>query len=119
MSFYSEMADVADDLITEFGQSVTLKVASGTSYNTSTGGVTVTYTDQIGHGCTVDFDKGLIDGEKVRIGDRLVLLSPFGLTEPTEGDKLIIGSDTWSIVPPVTVTNPAGTPVLYEVQVRK
>jgi len=119
MTFYSDMAEVADDLITEFGQSITLKVSAGTAYDPSTGGVTITYTDQVGHGCTVDFDKGLIDGEKVRIGDRLVLLSPLGLTEPTEGDKLVIGSDTWNIVPPVTVTNPAGTPVLYEVQVRK
>ncbi len=119
MSFYSDMADVADDLITEFGQTVTLKVASGTTYNPSNGDVTVSYTDQSGHGCTVDFDKHLIDGTKVRIGDRLVLLSPFGVSEPTEGDKLVIGSDTWNIVPPVTVTNPAGTPVLYEVQVRK
>lgn len=119
MTFYSDMADVADDLIVEFGQVVTLKVAAGTAYNPATGEVTVTYTDQAGHGCTVDFDKGLIDGEKVRIGDRLVLLSPFGLSEPTEGDKLVIGSDTWNVIPPVVVTNPAGTPVLYEVQVRK
>jgi len=119
MTFYSEMADVADDLITEFGQPITLKVAAGTAYYPSTGGVTVTYTDQTCNGCTVDFDKDLIDGTKVRIGDRLVLLSPIGISEPTEGDKLVIGSDTWNIVPPVTVTNPAGTPVLYEVQVRK
>ena len=119
MTFYSDMADVADDLITEFGQAVTLKVASGTAYDPATGGATVTYTDQPGHGCTVDFDKELIDGEKIRIGDQLVLLSPIGISEPTEGDKLVKGSDTWNIVPPVTVTNPAGTPVLYEVQVRK
>lgn len=31
MTFYSDMADVADDLITEFGQDITLKIAAGTA----------------------------------------------------------------------------------------
>lgn len=119
MTFYSEMAEVADDIITEFGQAVTLKVSSGTTYDPETGASTVTYADQTGQGCVIEFDKKLIDGTKVRIGDKVVLLSPSGITEPKDGDQLVIGSDTWQVVPPVIVTAPAGVAVLYEVQVRK
>ena len=119
MTFYSDMADTADELITEFGQSVTLKVSAGAAYDPETGSSVVTYTDQSGHGCVVDFDKKLIDGTKVRIGDKLVLLSPLGVSEPKDGDQLVIGAETWQLVPPVTVTAPAGVAVLYEVQVRK
>ena len=119
MTFYSDMADTADELITEFGQSVTLKVSAGAAYDPETGSSVVTYTDQSGHGCVVDFDKKLIDGTKVRIGDKLVLLSPLGISEPKDGDQLAIGAETWQVVLPVTVTAPAGVAVLYEVQVRK
>ncbi len=119
MTFYSDMADTADELITEFGQAVTLKVSAGSAYDPETGSSVVTYTDQAGHGCVVDFDKKLIDGTKVRIGDKLVLLSPIGISEPKDGDQLVVGAETWQLVPPVTVTAPAGVAVLYEVQVRK
>ena len=119
MTFYSDMADTADELIAEFGQAVTLKVSAGTTYDPETGSSVVTYTDQSGHGCVVEFDKKLIDGTKVRVGDKLVLLSPIGITEPKDGDQLVIGAETWQLVPPVTVTAPAGVAVLYEVQVRK
>lgn len=119
MTFYSDMAATADELITEFGQSVTLKVSAGAAYDPETGSSAVTYTDQVGHGCVIDFDKKLIDGTKVRIGDKLVLLSPIGVSEPKDGDQLVIGAETWQLVPPVTVTAPSGVAVLYEVQVRK
>jgi hypothetical protein len=66
----------------------------------------------------VEFDKDVIDGTKVRVGDKLCLLSPIGVTEPKDGDMLVIGSDTWSVVPPVSVVAPAGIACLYEVQLR-
>ena len=116
---YAEIAADVDLMIYEAGQSMTLKVSSGAAYDPETGSSVVTYTDQAGHGCVVDFDKKLIDGTKVRIGDKLVLLSPLGISEPKDGDQLVIGADTWQLVPPVTVTAPAGVAVLYEVQVRK
>ena len=119
MTFYSDMATTADELITEFGQAVTLKASAGAAYDPETGSSVVTYADQSGHGCVVDFDKKLIDSTKVRIGDKLVLLSPLGISEPKDGDQLVIGAETWQLVPPVTVTAPAGIAVLYEVQVRK
>lgn len=119
MSFYSEMADVADELITEFGQTVTHKVQSGTAYDPDTGSSVVSYVDSAGHGCVVEFDKEVIDGTKVRIGDKLCLLSPIGVTEPKDGDLIVIGSETWNVVPPVSVVAPAGVACLYEVQLRK
>ena len=119
MSFYSEMALVADDLISEFGQTITHKVQSGSSYDPDTGTTTLSYVDSVGTGCMVEFDKDVIDGTKVRIGDKLCLLSPIGLTEPKDGDLIVIGSDTWNVVPPVSVVAPAGIACLYEVQLRK
>ena len=119
MTFYSDMADTAEELIAEFGQSVTLKVASNGAYDPETGSTAVTYADQSAKGVVIDYDKKLIDGTKVRIGDRQCLLSPLGITEPKDGDKIAFGAEVWQVVPPVTVTNPAGVPVLYEVQIRK
>ena len=119
MSFYAEMASVAHELITEFGQKVTHKVQSGTAYDPETGASVVSYVDSSGHGCVVDFDKDVIDGTKVRVGDKLCLLSPIGVTEPKDGDLIVIGVETWNVVPPVMVVAPAGIACLYEVQLRK
>lgn len=119
MSFYSEMAEVADDLITEFGQTVTHKVQSASTYDPDTGASTLTYVDSTGHGCIVEFDKELIDGSSVRVGDKLCLLSPAGISEPKLGDLIVIGAETWNVVPPVSVVAPAGIACLYEVQLRK
>jgi hypothetical protein len=33
-------------------------------------------------------------------------------------NKVIVQGRTWSIVPPLKEINPAGTPILYELQVR-
>lgn len=119
MTFYSDMADVADDLIIEFGQSVTVRRQTGSTYDPDTGGSTITTSDETGHGCVIEFDKELIDGSHVRVGDRLLLLSPIGVTEPRENDLVIFGSESWQIVPPVSITAPSGVPVLYEVQLRR
>lgn len=119
MSFYTEMAAVADSLITEFGMAVTVKVPSGSAYNPDTGTVTVTYADQSGYGCVVDFDKDMIDGTKVRIGDKLMLLAPSGVSEPFDGCLVVANSETWTVIPPVNVTSPAGIACLYQVQLRK
>lgn len=119
MSFYADMAIVADQLITEFGQTVTHKVQSGTAYDPETGASTVSYVDSSGKGCVVEFDKHLIDGSKVRVGDKLCLMSPIGVTEPKDGDLVVIGAETWNVVPPVSVVAPAGIACLYEVHLRK
>jgi len=119
MTFYAEMAAVADDLIVEFGQSVTHRVQSGTAYDPETGSSVVSYVDSIGHGCVVEFDKKLIDGTKITMGDKLLLLSPIGVTEPKDGDLLVIAGETWNVVAPVSVVAPAGIACLYEVQLRK
>jgi hypothetical protein len=119
MSFYTEMALVADDLISEFGQTVTHKVQSGTTYDPDTGSSVVSYVDSSGHGCIVEFNKDVIDGTKVRIGDKLCLLSPIGVTEPKDGDLLVMSGETWNVVSPVSVVAPAGIACLYEVQLRK
>jgi hypothetical protein len=119
MSFYTEMALVADDLIIEFGQSVTHRVQSGTTYDPDTGSSTISYVDSVGHGCMVEFDKDVIDGTKVRIGDKLCLLSPISVNEPKDGDLLVMSGETWNVVPPVSVVAPAGIACLYEVQLRK
>jgi len=116
---YAEIAADVDLMIYEAGQSMTLKVSSGAAYDPETGSSVVTYTDQSATGCTDEFEKKLIDGTKIRIGDKLVWLSPIGISEPKDGDQLVIGSDTWQVVPPVSVISPAGIACLYGVQVRK
>ena len=38
---------------------------------------------------------------------------------PGLGSKVVIQGFEWAIVPPIKEINPAGTPILYELQVRR
>lgn len=60
------------------------------------------------------------DGVLITQTDRKALLSPIGLTitPDPETDRLIENGNSLQIVT-VTPTSPAGTPLLYELQVRR
>jgi hypothetical protein len=55
----------------------------------------------------------------IQAGDRKVTVSAEGLSvAPEPADRLTIGSTVWTIVS-VTPTDPGGTAVVYECQVRR
>ena len=112
---YSRPRATAERLIAKFGQAATLRrtVSGGTPYDPTT--------DTVGYPCTIvvqSYADALIDGTRIKRGDKKVMVSTKGLTiEPTTSDALVIGgvSHELAMVKPMA---PGGTVVLWEVQAR-
>ncbi len=115
---YDELAEIADELLKEFGQEVVIRRVMAGEYNPETGSATLTTVDQAGVGAVFDYGDRLIDGSMILSGDKQLFLSPVGIGAPTPEHKAIVGQDTYNIVR-VKTTAPAGTAVLYECQLRK
>jgi len=116
MTFYSDMADMVNELLDDFGQTVTLRrTVAGTfdaTTETESGGSTSDITTT---GIQKNYRQDQIDGTRVQHGDRLYILDDDQV--PVLSDKVKVGSVYWNIVDIQTV-NPAGTPLAYFVQVR-
>lgn len=121
MAFYDEMAVMALEMITEFGQPVTISKTEPGEYDPETGGpapgVTV---EQIAQGILLDFTgQEFQNNSLIRQGDKKLKIAAQGLAwVPGLLDKVVAQGRAWSIVPPLKEVNPAGTPILYELQVR-
>ena len=118
MSLYSELATVADELLTEFGQAVTIRHRTAGAYDPATGAVAVTTTDETGRGVLRDYKTRHIDGTMILRGDKYVLLSPVGITAPDTDDRIVIGGVDYAVVS-IETEAPAGTALLHTVQIRR
>ncbi|NSX15984.1 hypothetical protein HTY52_18020 [Cupriavidus taiwanensis] len=123
MSFYDEMAALADELLREFGKPLTLRCVLPGSYDPGSGTAPETVTDYPGTGALFDYamlaaGQTWIPSTLIEVGDKQCLLSPAGVPLPTTGDQLVDGAEVWQ-VQNVKAANPAGTPVLYELQLRR
>ncbi|WP_404939022.1 hypothetical protein P7C00_11415 [Pseudomonas sp. JDS08PS003] len=121
MAFYDEMAVMALEMITEFGQPVTIRDIKPGEYDPDTDSAGPdTVTEQTAQGILLDFT-GLEfqNNSLIKQGDKKFKVAAQGLAwAPDLLNKVIIQGRTWSIVPPLKEINPAGTPILYELQVR-
>ena len=121
MAFYEEMAVMALEMITEFGQPVTISKTQPGEYDPDIGGeapgVTV---EQVAQGILLDFTgQEFQNNSLIKQGDKKLKIAAQGLAwVPGLLDKVVAQGRTWSIVPPLKEVNPAGTPILYELQVR-
>lgn len=118
MSFYASMQGTALSLLTKFGQTVTHTIRTAGTYDPTTGAVTVTETSQSVNVALFDFGAEEIDGMIVIAGDKRAYIASSGVTAPKVDDTLSVGGVVWTIKR-VTDTNPAGTSIMYDVQVRK
>lgn len=123
MTLYTELATVADELLAEFGQAVTIRHRTAGAYDPATGSVTVTTTDETGRAALFDFGlhqsgTSFTAGALIQAGDKQMLLSPVGITAPKPGDHAIAAGVTWN-VSAVKETAPAGTVVIYELLLRR
>ena len=123
MSLYSELAETANSLLSEFGQVVTLRSQTAGDYDPDTGAAAIVAADQSGVGCVFDFGMhasgaSFTAGSMILAGDKQLLLSPAGIAAPEPGSQVIIGADTWTVVS-VKTTAPAGVAVIYECQLRR
>lgn len=120
-TFYDEMAVMALELITEFGQPVTLRDTIKGVYDPATGKTGPdTVTERTAQGILLDFTgQEFQTNSLIKVGDKKLKIAASGLSSPpTLLSKAVIQGKTWSIVPPLKEINPAGTPLLYELQVR-
>ena len=117
MTFYTDMAAVANDLLAEFGAPVILLRTTPGTFDpvteTETGATTAELTTT---GIQKSYKAELIDGTRIKHGDKLYVLDDTQVPDLT--DKLNVGSEYWSIVN-IDEKNPAGTALVYLVQVRK
>ncbi|GLX91966.1 hypothetical protein [Pseudomonas lundensis] len=121
MAFYDEMAVMALEMITEFGQPVTISKTESGEYDPEIGGeVPGATVEQIAQGILLDFTgQEFQNNSLIRQGDKKLKIAAQGLAwAPGLLDKVIVQGRTWSIVPPLKEVNPAGTPILYELAVR-
>ena len=121
MAFYDEMAVMALEMITEFGQPVTISKTEPGEYDPETGGESPgTTIEQTAQGILIDFTgQEFQNNSLIKQGDKKLKIAAQGLEwVPDLLNKVIIQGRTWSIVPPLKEINPAGAPILYELQVR-
>lgn len=121
MAFYDEMAVMALETLTEFGQPVIIRATTVGEYDPETGTApTDTVTEQTAQGILLDFTgQEFQTNSLIKQGDKKLKIAAKGLAwVPDLLNKVIIQGRTWSIVPPLKEINPAGTPILYELQVR-
>lgn len=120
-TFYDEMAVMALEMITEFGQPVTIRATTAGEYDPETGSAPPDSTkEQTAQGILLDFSgQEFQNNSLIKQGDKKLKIAAQGLEwAPDLLNKVIVQGRTWSIVPPLKEINPAGTPILYELQVR-
>ena len=121
MAFYDEMAVMALEMISEFGQPVTLIKTEPGEYDPETGGESPGETlEQIAQGILLDFTgQEFQSNSLIKQGDKKLKIAAQGLEwAPDLLNKIVVQGRAWSIIPPLKEINPAGTPILYELQVR-
>lgn len=122
MTFYSDMSDISDDLLGEFGQVVTITRNTVGAYDPATGSASVSTVTQIGNGAIFEYKMlangvNQINGTLLQQGDKRLLLSTAGITAPKLDDKVLANGITYTIKN-IKETSPAGSPVLYECLLR-
>jgi len=111
------MADMTVELLTEFGQSVTLKRSTGNSIDPVTGVVTAgTDASVVTTGVLKPYPSRMVDGVRILSTDRELTVTNEQIPTPT--DKVTMNSQDWAIVG-ITEMNPAGTVIAYKLQVRR
>lgn len=117
---YARTAATSARLLAKFGRDVTLRNYSTTTvaYDPSTGTMAPTTSDSTRKGALLDFAAGQVNGPGglVQQGDKKLLMEPG--TVPALEDRVLVGTDEY-VIKGISEVNPAGTPVIYELHLRK
>lgn len=122
--FYDRMAATALRLIEQFGQTVTLRDTVPGEYDPVAGGSTPeTTVDQPAQAILQDYalqqaGMSYAEGTVIKQGDKKILVAAQGITPPTLTTSVLADDATWTIVN-IKEINPAGTPLVYELQGRR
>ena len=117
MTFYSETAEVALEVLTEFGQAITVNRETSSSFDPVLGEDTTAASSFTGYGAAFEYKGREIDGTVVQAGDIKLYLNATA-TVPLIDDRITIDSVAYEVMD-VEQINPAGTAVLYILQLRQ
>jgi len=117
VSFYADMAMVANDSLSEYGQTVTISAKSIGAYYPATGNAAVTVSTQQVKGVVFPIEDNTIDGTLIQQGDQKLLLSMVGAPPPHVGDTVTIGATSYTITF-IKLLTPSGVNVLCECNIR-
>jgi len=116
-SFYTGLAAVASRLLKDKGQLVTLSRETGGTFDGATGeesgASTTTWT---GYGAAFNYNKSEIDGVQVLATDLRLMLEAVS-TVPLVSDQITVGGVNYHAIA-VNHTEPGGTAIKYEIQLR-
>lgn len=117
MSLSTKLSAVAQRLLAKYGQSMTLSRDTPGSYDPATATVTNTTTTAADSGVIFPYADGLsmVEGSLIQRGDQQVFINI--ATAPRPADRLTVGAKVYNVIN-VKEIAPAGTSVLYELQVR-
>lgn len=117
MSFYAGLVTTAAKLLKDKGQPMVIRRKAVVSRDPAAGTVTTAaQQDFVVHGVLVNYNTQLVADSLVQKGDRQAIIEG-GVVAPTKEDQLVAEGRTWAIVDFESV-NPAGTTVIYKLQVR-
>lgn len=121
MSFYSEMAQLADEMIDEYGQSVILTKNSTTPSDATKPWRGSTNADSSTQAMAVllDYSEREQDGEIIRRGDQKAYVAAVGVPDLKEYDTLTQAGGSQFRIQNVITLNPGGTALLFELHLRK
>ncbi len=113
-AFYDDMAQVAIDLLAEFGAPIAFKRLVGQVKNPATGAIITQGTEQTfsPNGVIVPIKANLIDGTRIKAGDKFLIID--GTFEPAITDKV----DGWAIQE-IGTSKPTDKLLVSFVRVRK
>jgi hypothetical protein len=114
---WNELVLVADNIVTEFGQPITITKVTQGYYDTDTGMITSITVDTVTKGVIFDYGEKDFNGTSILRGDKKLLVKPSGITSITVNDLVTVGMNNYHIVS-VKQTNPAGTNLLWELSIR-
>lgn len=116
-NFSDEMAAVALELLTEFGEAVSFTRTTEGAYDTATG-TTAAGSDSVftGFGAPIDYDNNEIDGTVIQQGDVRLYVNAV-TTLPLPADKVTLDSVQYRVMNTRKYTINSEH-VLYELQIR-
>ncbi len=117
--FYNGLQSTATRLLAQFGKPLTLRIQTGSAYDPGTQTNVPTYADHAVSGVIGNYQGRVTEsGTLVQTDDKKILVSVGTAPEPTAGAQIIDGATVY-VVQTVKALNPAGTPLLFELQGRK
>ena len=114
---WTELALTADEIISEFGQTIVLSHSTYGEYDPALGTATNTVTSTTVKGVLFDYGEKEVNGTTIISGDKRLLVTPIGVTTIVLGDSVRVNGKDYTVTI-VTETNPAGTNLLYELSLR-